>query len=109
MHDSMEHDKMGLNSFAGHQWRSSTLCCARVIPGLRGSVSQVEAAIKGAAKKAEDDRRKGAAKERQELEKTMAEQLNQVRHTAPGRHIKLQAVSRKAYNRPWGIRACMGR
>lgn len=34
--------------------------------------------LKASAKKAEEERRKAAAKERQELERMMAEQLNQV-------------------------------
>jgi acyl-CoA reductase-like NAD-dependent aldehyde dehydrogenase len=51
------------------------------------SARQVDAAIKAAAKKAEEERRKGAAKERQELEKAMAAQLTQVCVGRMGGHM----------------------
>jgi hypothetical protein len=40
---------------------------------------QFEGALKASAKKAEEDRRKAAAKERQDLQRILAEQLNEVR------------------------------
>jgi hypothetical protein len=40
--------------------------------------TQFEAALKATAKRSEEERRKAATKERQDLERMMAEQLNKV-------------------------------
>lgn len=45
---------------------------------VRPSCLQFETALKASAKRAEDERRKAAVKERQDLERAMSEQVNQV-------------------------------
>lgn len=64
----------------------SELC--RALKATEASLTkQVEGSIKAANKRAEEERRKGSAKERAELEKVIAAQLGQVREEIVGHDV----------------------